>query len=210
MVGTESRSMVRRGKSPGGRRWGGWLPRWDLRPRRSARRSTGDSSRAGCGTRFSCRPATRACCSNRSRAAEHAAGGESMHRGPLVDRGGWTVGGGAPRRRPVLGTAGYPSPSVLRDAIRASETQVVTVGLKRTLASGSDNGFVAIVREALAERDARLLPNTAGCRSAREAIELAMMARELYETAWIKLEGVGGEYTLQPDPGEPVRAAGLL
>ncbi|TMH71955.1 MAG: thiazole synthase [Betaproteobacteria bacterium] len=133
-----------------------------------------------------------------------------MHREPLVDGDGWTVGGVALRSRLLLGTAGYPSPSVLRDAIRASETQVVTVGLKRTLASGTDNGFVAIVREALAERDARLLPNTAGCRSAREAIELAMMARELYETAWIKLEVVGDEYTLQPDPVELVEAARVL
>ena len=133
-----------------------------------------------------------------------------MHREPLVDGDGWTVGGVALRSRLLLGTAGYPSPSVLRDAIRASETQVVTVGLKRALASGSDNGFVAIVREALAERDARLLPNTAGCRSAREAIELAMMARELYETAWIKLEVVGDEYTLQPGPVELVEAARVL
>ena len=133
-----------------------------------------------------------------------------MHREPLVSRDGWTVAGVTLRSRFLLGSAGYPSPEVLRDAIRASRTQVVTVGLKRTLAAGSDNGFVAIVREALAEQDARLLPNTAGCRSASEAIELAMMARELYETAWIKLEVVGDEYTLQPDPIELIEAARVL
>jgi thiazole synthase len=133
-----------------------------------------------------------------------------MHREPLVDTDGWTVGSVTLRSRFLLGSAGYPSPEVLRDAIRASRTQVVTVGLKRTLVSGSDNGFVAIVRGALAAQDARLLPNTAGCRSAPEAIELAMMAREVYETAWIKLEVVGDEYTLQPDPIELIEAARVL
>ena len=133
-----------------------------------------------------------------------------MHREPLVDGDAWTVSGVNLRSRFLLGSAGYPSPQVLADAIRASGTQVVTVGLKRTLALGSDNGFIEIVRCVLAEQDARLLPNTAGCRSAREAIELAMMARELYETPWIKLEVVGDEYTLQPDPIELVEAARVL
>jgi thiazole synthase len=132
-----------------------------------------------------------------------------MHRDSM-DSDTWTVAGVTLASRLLLGSAGYPSPHTLRDAIRAAQTQVVTVGLKRTLASGSDNGFVAIVRAALAEQNARLLPNTAGCRNAREAIELAMIARELYETAWIKLEVVGDEYTLQPDPIELVEAARVL
>jgi len=67
----------------------------------------------------------------------------------------------------LLGTAGYPSPQVLQDAIVASGTEVVTVGLKRTLAAGGDNGFVAAIARTLRERGGRLLPNTAGCRSAR-------------------------------------------
>lgn len=110
----------------------------------------------------------------------------------------------------LLGTAGYPSPEVLRQAVRASGAQVLTVGLKRTLAAAGDNGFVAAVRDALRETGGQLLPNTAGCRSAREAITLAHMARELYDTAWIKLEVVGDEYTLQPDPWELVAAAEQL
>lgn len=110
----------------------------------------------------------------------------------------------------LLGTAGYPSPQVLADSITASGTQVVTVGLKRTLAAGGDNGFIAIIRQALRERGARLLPNTAGCRTAREAITLAHMARELYDTPWIKLEVVGDEHTLQPDPWGTVEAAAQL
>lgn len=122
----------------------------------------------------------------------------------------WHVGDIALRSRFLLGTAGYPSPSVLRDAIRASGSEIVTVGLKRTLAAAGDNGFVAIIREALRETGARLLPNTAGCRTAREAVQLAHMARELYETPWIKLEVVGDEHTLQPDVYELLVAATQL
>jgi len=103
----------------------------------------------------------------------------------------------------LLGTAGYPSPQVLHDAIVASGAQVVTVGLKRQLAGAGDNGFVAAIRAS----GVRLLPNTAGCRSAREAVALAHMARDLFDTAWLKLEVVGDEHTLQPDPLELVDAA---
>ena len=110
----------------------------------------------------------------------------------------------------LLGTAGYPSPDVLRQAVRASGARVLTVGLKRTLAAAGDNGFVAAVRETLRETGGHLLPNTAGCRTAQEAVSLAHMARELFETPWIKLEVVGDEYTLQPDSWELVSAAEQL
>ena len=107
----------------------------------------------------------------------------------------------------LLGTAGYPSPQVLRAAIDASGAQVLTVGLKRQLATGAgDNGFIGIIRAS----GACLLPNTAGCRSAREAVTLAHMARELLGTHWIKLEVVGDEHTLQPDPWELTTAATQL
>lgn len=106
-----------------------------------------------------------------------------------------------------LGTAGYPSPQVLRDAIAAAGTQVVTLSLKRQLAAGGgSNDFYSIIRGS----GARLLPNTAGCRTAREAVTLARMAREMFETSWIKLEVIGDEYTLQPDPFELVDAARTL
>jgi thiazole synthase len=107
----------------------------------------------------------------------------------------------------LLGTAGYPSPQVLRDAITASGSQVVTLGLKRQLAAGAaDNGFIEIIKGS----GAHLLPNTAGCRSAREAVTLAHMARELLDTHWIKLEVVGDEHTLQPDPWELLEATTQL
>ncbi|HSW19890.1 MAG TPA: thiazole synthase [Ramlibacter sp.] len=117
------------------------------------------------------------------------------------------IGGAQLHSRFFLGTAGYPSPQVLQQAIEASGAQVVTVGLKRQLAQGGAPGdFYRLIRET----GARLLPNTAGCRTAREAVTLAHMARELFDTPWIKLEVVGDEYTLQPDPFELVQAAGEL
>lgn len=139
----------------------------------------------------------------------------SPHPSPLLQAGEgvldrWHVGKVELTSRFLLGTAGYPSPQVLRDAIVASGTQVVTVGLKRTLAAGGDNGFIAMIRDALRETGARLLPNTAGCRTANEAVQLARMARELYDTPWIKLEVVGDEHTLQPDPFGLLDAAAQL
>jgi thiazole synthase len=117
------------------------------------------------------------------------------------------IGGARLESRFFLGTAGYPSPSILREAITASATQVVTVGLKRQLAGdGRPNDFLKIIRDS----GARLLPNTAGCRTAQEAVTLARMARELFDTNWVKLEVVGDEHTLQPDPFELVEAAGTL
>ena len=119
----------------------------------------------------------------------------------------WQVGGVQLTSRFLLGTAGYPSPAVLGESIAASGSQVVTVGLKRQLSAAGDNGFVDIIRGALKSQGAHLLPNTAGCRTAREAVQLAHMARELYDTNWLKLEVVGDEYSLQPDPYELVVAA---
>jgi len=105
--------------------------------------------------------------------------------------------------RLFLGTARYPSPAVLEQAIAASGAQVVTVGLKRQLAAGGTPNDLKLIRDS----GTRVLPNTAGCYTAREAINIAKMARELYETKWIKLEVLGDEYTLQPDPFETLAAA---
>ena len=131
----------------------------------------------------------------------------SVH--PTTDT--WRIGDTELTSRFLLGTAGYPSPEVLSEAIEASGSQVLTLGLKRTLATtGRDNGFVEIIRDTARRQGAHLLPNTAGCRSAREAITLAHMARELLGTHWIKLEVVGDEQTLQPDPFELIEAARQL
>ena len=109
-----------------------------------------------------------------------------------------------------LGTAGYPSPTVLQDAIASSGSQVVTVGLKRQLAQQNRTDTSPDFYQLIQQSGTRLLPNTAGCRSAKEAITLSHMAREMFGTHWIKLEVVGDEYTLQPDPFELLEAAQVL
>lgn len=124
----------------------------------------------------------------------------------------WTAYGETLATRLMLGTAGYPSPAVLQQALQASGAAVVTLGLRRMAAAGGADGnaFLAELLPPLRARGVRLLPNTAGCRSAREAVALAHMARELLGTHWIKLEVVGDEHTLQPDPWGTVEAAAEL
>ena len=96
----------------------------------------------------------------------------------MLDTDSWAVGDVRLASRFLLGTAGYPSPQVLADTMAASGAQVVTVGLKRQLAAGGDNGFIDIIRQAMRQHVARLLPNTAGCTSAREAVQLAHPGRD--------------------------------
>jgi thiazole synthase len=107
--------------------------------------------------------------------------------------------------RLMLGTARYPSDEVLTDAIRASGTQVVTAALRRLPAKGNDGGRGFI--DMLARLNVRILPNTAGCTNAREAVTTAKMAREVFATDWIKLEVIGDAETLQPDLSGLVEAA---
>ena len=109
--------------------------------------------------------------------------------------------------RLLLGTARYPSPAVLAKAIEASRAEIVTVSLRRE-AGGMRGGetFWELVRAS----GARVLPNTAGCRTAKEAIVTAQMAREVFDTDWIKLEVTGDEDLLQPDPFGLVEAARAL
>lgn len=101
----------------------------------------------------------------------------------------------------MLGTAQYPSPAVLAQAFRASGAAIATVSLRREAGGGQD--FLRLV-EGLG---VRLLPNTAGCHSAREAITTALMARELLGTDWIKLEVIGHTDLLSPDVFALVEAA---
>jgi thiazole synthase len=109
--------------------------------------------------------------------------------------------------RLLLGTARYPSPAILAQAICAAKTRIVTVSLRRE-AGGSRAGesFWALIRES----GARVLPNTAGCRTVKEAVTTAQMAREVFGTDWIKLEVIGDEDTLQPDVFGLVEAARVL
>ncbi len=109
--------------------------------------------------------------------------------------------------RLMLGTAQYPSPAVLAEAVRASGAQIVTVSLRRESAGErAGEGFWSLIRSL----GVRVLPNTAGCHTAREAVTTAQMAREVFGTDWIKLEVIGESDTLQPDVFGLVEAARLL
>jgi thiazole synthase len=109
--------------------------------------------------------------------------------------------------RLLLGTAQYPSPHVLALAVEASGAAVVTVSLRREQARGrSGERFFELI-ESLG---LRVLPNTAGCRTVKEAVTTAQMARELFGTEWVKLEVIANDDTLQPDVFGLVEAAGIL
>ncbi len=109
--------------------------------------------------------------------------------------------------RLLLGTALYPSPQIMADAVKASHAGIVTVSLRREQARGrTGERFLELIRAL----DVHVLPNTAGCRTAKEAITTAQMARELFDTDWIKLEVIANDDTLQPDLFGLVEAAGIL
>lgn len=109
--------------------------------------------------------------------------------------------------RLMLGTAQYPSPAILAEAFRRSGAGIATVSVRRE-AGGDQAGqdFWALVQDL----GVALLPNTAGCHSVREAVTTAQMARELFDTNWIKLEVIGHTDTLQPDPFGLIEAAAQL
>lgn len=109
--------------------------------------------------------------------------------------------------RLLLGTAQYPSPKILEEAIRASHTEIVTVSLRREMAGGKQGGqFFSLIKSL----GVSILPNTAGCFTVKEAVTTAKMARELFKTPWIKLEIIGNADTLQPDVFSLVEAARIL
>lgn len=125
----------------------------------------------------------------------------------LPETTAWRLGGETVNNRLLVGTALYPSPAVMLDAIETSGTEVVTVSLRRQ-SPGSKGG--ESFWELLKDKNLKVLPNTAGCRSAKEAITTAHMAREIFNTHWIKLEVIGDDFTLQPDPFGLVEAAKAL
>jgi thiazole synthase len=104
--------------------------------------------------------------------------------------------------RLIMGTGGAPSLDVLERSIAASGADLVTVALRRidTSARGS-------IIDVIDRVGARLLPNTAGCFTARDAVLTAKLARDAFETDWIKLEVIGDDDTLLPDPIDLIAAA---
>ena len=109
--------------------------------------------------------------------------------------------------RLLVGTSQYPSPAILADALAASKTEIVTVSLRREAGgSRAGEGFWGLIRET----GLKILPNTAGCRCVKEAVATAHMARELFDTKWIKLEVIGDDDLLAPDPFGLAEAAKIL
>ena len=109
--------------------------------------------------------------------------------------------------RLLLGTSLYPSPTIMLDSLKASGAEIATVSLRRE--SGTERAgqaFWSLIKDS----GVRVLPNTAGCKTVKEAVTTAQMARELFETPWVKLEVIGEDDTLQPDVFGLVEAARIL
>ena len=115
---------------------------------------------------------------------------------------GLVIGGETLGSRLILGSGGIASLELLERAIAASGTGLVTVALRRVDASARGS-----ILDVLARRQVRVLPNTAGCFTARDAVLTARLAREALGTNWVKLEVIGDEITLLPDAVELLGAA---
>ena len=109
--------------------------------------------------------------------------------------------------RLLIGTASYPSCEIMTHAIQAAQSQIVTVALKRQITREKKPNYFW---EAIQKLGLTVLPNTAGCHHAKDAIMVAHMAREIFNTTWIKLEVIGDDYTLQPHSTELIVAAKQL
>lgn len=116
----------------------------------------------------------------------------------------WQVADTELTSRLILGTARYPSPAVMAEAVAASGAEVLTVGLRRQAPQQLGGGAIW---QHISQLGCKLLPNTAGCHTAKEAVTLARMSREIFDTSWLKLEVTGDDYNLQPDPFELLAAA---
>ena len=120
-----------------------------------------------------------------------------------------TLAGRSLRSRLLLGSGGFPSLELLSAAIAASGSQVVTVALRRLDPATRLPGRGGLI-EVLADAGVEVLPNTAGCHTARDAVVTARLAREAFASDWIKLEVIGDEDTLLPDAPELLLAAEQL
>ena len=132
----------------------------------------------------------------------------SGHRPPNEAPDALTLYGERLSSRLLLGTSLYPSPDIMRRSVEASGASVLTVSLRRE--SSRDAGAGSRFWQLVKGFGARILPNTAGCHTPREAITTANMARELFETSWVKLEVIANDDTLQPDVFGLVEAAEVL
>jgi thiazole synthase len=122
-----------------------------------------------------------------------------------ADDAALSIAGRALRSRLLLGTGGFANLQLLAASIEASGSDLVTVALRRV-----DPAARGSLVDVLDAAGVELLPNTAGCHTARDAVATARLAREAFETHWVKLEVIGDEDTLLPDAPELLRAAEQL
>src|SRR5271168_5425161 len=122
-----------------------------------------------------------------------------------AERGGWQVGGRTLTSRLIVGTGGAQSLDVLGKVLKASGTELTTVAMRRVGGAG-EGSLIGTIRQA----GVAVLPNTAGCHTAAEALLTARLAREALDTDLVKLEVVADDITLLPDPVELLDAAQLL
>ncbi len=115
-----------------------------------------------------------------------------------------TIAGETFGSRLILGTAGYPTQNLMKQAVEASGCAMVTVSIRRVSLAGHGSDTVSLLK------GLRFLPNTAGCETARDAILTAELAREALGTNWIKLEIIGDRETLYPDVSELLAATETL
>jgi thiazole synthase len=120
-----------------------------------------------------------------------------------------TIAGRTFGSRLILGTGGFTNHEILGAALKESETEMCTVALRR-LGGGRRPNHRGSILDVLEAAGVQVLPNTAGCFTARDAIITAQLAREAFETDWIKLEVIGDDRTLLPDAVELVSAAEAL
>jgi thiazole synthase len=117
----------------------------------------------------------------------------------------FVLGGETFSSRLILGTGGARSLDAMEQALRASGAEIATVALRRI-----DPAAKGSIIDVLQRVDVRLLPNTAGCFTAADAVTTARLAREAFETPWVKLEVIGDDKTLLPDPVELLTATETL
>src|SRR4051795_4033858 len=118
---------------------------------------------------------------------------------------GLEIGGRTFASRLVIGTGGFRSLEAMAAAVRASGADLATVAMRRV-----DPGARGSIVDVLEEAGCEVLPNTAGCYTARDAVTTAHLAREAFGADWVKLEVIGDDRTLLPDPAELADAAEQL
>ncbi len=139
-----------------------------------------------------------------SRMAHHAAAADSGRTG--AQDAPFVIAGRTLASRLLLGTGGMGSLDELERALVASGTALATVALRRVDPAGPTSSILGL----LSRLGVEVLPNTAGCRTARDAVTTARLAREALGTSWVKLEVIGDDHTLLPDGAELLEAAETL